>query len=257
MTVTLPEVVEVDQSRRIGGGLLDVALPAPDGWERGLAIPFYGCGAPEVSDGCVAFEDEPAQTAVATFAPFQIRQGSRCSTLSRLNQADFAQQRLDASSEYALGQQLSENSAGLADTPTLADALVLGTVADSDFVTAVGCLEQAAADAGFGSDWFLHGPPRAAAYLKDASLLSGDRMSPAGMPWVISSGYQPQAATTVRLWATGPVWVGLSEAQILDDPDWRRNSDIAWALRTGIAVFDPCINVAIDVTVPACPVVGS
>jgi len=255
MTATLPEVVEVDQSIPQRGGLLAAALPAPEGWERGLVIPFYGCGEPELLNGCMVGEDLAKRDGVAAFRSFEIRQGAACSTLSNQpdRYRDHARGRLDATSEWGLGRQFATDFLGLGN-PSLADAIVLGTVAGADFVAAVGCLEQAAADAGFGSSWFLHAPVRAAAYLSTADQISIDGYSAAGAPWAISSGYPVEDATTIRLWATGPVWAAKGESFILDDTDWRRNTNEAYASNVGIAAFDPCINIAIDVTVPACPV---
>jgi len=63
-------------------------------------------------------------------------------------------------------------------------------------------------------------------------------VSPTGAPWVISVGYPVQSATTVRLWVTGSVWAAVDEA---------------FANRSAIVAFDPCINFYIDVTVPASP----
>jgi len=119
-------------------------------------------------------------------------------------------------------------------------------------VLAVGTLEQAAADAGFGSQWWLHAPIKAASFLANARLLIGKR-SPSGAPWVVSVGYPVQGATTVRLWVTGPVWAATDEAFVFDDLDRRSNTDEAFANRSAIVAFDPCVNLYIDVTVPASP----
>lgn len=253
MTMALVETVEVDQTERIKGGLLDVAHPAPAGWERGLLLPFYGCGEPKLQDNCFTSMDTPHRRGeAARFDSFAIQQGSECATLPGLDQSVQAQGRLESTSEWALGQQLQLGVVNVSN-PNLGDADVLGTIADADFVHAVSCLEQAAADAGFGAEWFLHAPVRAAAYLKRLKMLD-DGLSPSGAPWVISPGYQPQGATTVRLWATGPVWVGTDEPRNLQALNRRTNTDTAYAVRQGLVAFDPCINIAMDVTVPACPV---
>lgn len=252
MSNFLLEPAELTQpSRATRGGLLGAALPAPAGWQRGLTVPFYGCGEPIVRNKCVTAVDVPHRTSIAEFQPFPIEQGATCSTSGNHDQAAHARTRLESTSEWAVAQQFAVDLIGLG-SPSLADATVLGTVANGDFVTAMGCLEQAAADAGFGTDWMIHSPVRAASYLVADRLLSGKR-SPAGMPVVVSPGYPVQDATTVRLWVTGPVWVGLDEPDTHQAVDWRVNDDTAWALRAGLVAFDPCINFAIDVTVPACP----
>ena len=66
-----------------------------------------------------------------------------------------------------------------------------------------------------------------------------------------------EGPTTIRLWATGPVWAAADEALVLNALDRRNNEDEAYAQRSAIVAFDPCINLHIDVTVPASPNVGS
>jgi hypothetical protein len=251
MSQTLMEGVEVEQATR-SGGILDRALPAPQGWMQGLSIPFYGCGEPVLVDRCVTAEDAPLnKTAVAEFNPFGISQSATCSSLSRLDQKKHAEGRLDSTTEWAVGRQLATDGLGLG-TPSFEDGTSLGTVADGNFALAVGTLEQAAADAGFGTQWWLHAPILAAAFLSESRSLIG-KISPTGAPWVISVGYPVQGATTVRLWVTGSVWAAVDEAFVFDDLDRRNNTDEAFANRSAIVAFDPCINFYIDVTVPASP----
>ncbi len=254
MSQTLMEGAEVPVDTR-PGGILAAALPAPQGWMQGLSIPFYGCGEPLLQDRCVTANDVPHRTAVAEFHPFGISQGASCSTLSRLDQKRHAEGRLDSTTEWAVARQLATDALALG-TPSFEDGVSLGTVADGDFVLAVATLEQAAADAGFGAQWWLHAPIKAAAFLADTRQLKEDR-SPTGAPWVISPGYPVQGATTIRLWATGPVWASVDEAFVLNAIDRRNNEDEAYAQRSAIVAFDPCVNFHIDITVPASPNIGS
>jgi hypothetical protein len=254
MSQTLAEVAEVDVDPR-KGGLLGMALPAPDGWDRGLSIPFYGCTEPVLQDRCATANDVPTRGGVAAFAPFGISQGATCSTLSRLDQKAHATGRIDSTTEWAVARQLATNVLGL-DSPSFDDGDSLGTVAGGDFVLAVATLEQAAADTGFGSMWWLHAPIKAAAFLARYDLLNGTR-SPTGAPWVISPGYPVEGPTTIRLWATGPVWASVDEPFVLNEIDRRGNEDTAYAQRSAIAAFDPCVNLFIDITVPASPNIGS
>lgn len=246
-TLTEPVEIEIDAHP---GGVLASSVPAPSGWERGLSIPFYGCGEPLLQDRCVTANDVAHRTSVADFYPFGISQGATCSTLSRLDQERHASGRLDATTEWAVGRQLAtgvlENG-----SVSFADGTSLGTVSDGDFVLAVATLEQAAADAGFGATWWLHAPVKAAVYLAKADALNDDHVSPSKAPWVISPGYPVQDATTVRLWATGPVWAGVDDPYVLNDIDRRGNEDTAFANRQALVAFDPCINLYIDVTIPA------
>lgn len=254
MSQTLMEGAEVEVDTR-PGGILASSLPAPQGWMQGLSIPFYGCGEPTLQDRCVTANDIPHRTAVAEFNPFGISQGASCSSLSRLDQKKHAEGRLDSTTEWAVARQLATDALGLG-TPSFADGINLGTVADGNFVLAVATLEQAAADAGFGAQWWLHAPIKAAAFLADADQLK-DEKSPSGAPWVVSVGYPVQGATTIRLWASGPVWAAVDEAFVLNALDRRNNEDEAYAQRSAIVAFDPCVNFYIDITVPASPNIGS
>jgi len=252
MSQGLMEGAEVEVDVR-SGGILDRALPAPSGWRQGLSLPFYGCGEPVLLDRCAASDDtiDLHGSAVAEFQPFGIQQHASCSSLSRVDQKKHATGRLDSTSEWAVARQLATDALGL-NTPSFEDGTSLGTVVGGDFVLAVATLEQAAADAGFGSQWWLHAPIKAAAYLSESRSLLG-KVSPTGAPWVISVGYPVQGATTIRLWVTGPVWAAMDDAFVLQDLDRRNNADEAFAQRSAIVAFDPCINFHIDVTVPASP----
>lgn len=250
MTQTLMETAEVEVAPR-PGGLLGAAMPAPQGWAQGLSIPFYGCGEPLLQDRCVTANDTAHRTSVAEFYPFAVSQGATCSTLSRIDQKRHAEGRLDSTTEWAVARQLATDSLGLA-SPSFADATSLGTVTDGDFVLAVATLEQAAADTGFGAQWWLHAPVKAAAFLTKADALKKG-LSPSGAPFVISPGYPVQGDTTIRLWATGPVWASVSDPMVLNDVNWNVNEDTAYANREAIVAFDPCVNLYIDITVPASP----
>ena len=255
MSQTLMEGVEVNVDPR-PGGLLGSALTAPEGWVQGLSIPFYGCGEPVLQDRCVTANDIPNRTAVADFMPFGISQGATCSTLSRLDQKRHAEGRLDSTTEWAVARQLATDTLGLG-TVSFEDGVNLGTVADANFVLAVATLEQAAADAGFGAQWWLHAPVKAASFLSAGDLLLDEGRSPAGAPWVISPGYPVEGPTTIRLWATGPVWAAVDDPFVLNEIDRRGNEDTAYAQRSAIVAFDPCVNFYIDITVPASPIIGS
>jgi hypothetical protein len=248
----LAQAVEAPVVKDAPGGILASALPAPQGWAQGLSIPFYGCGEPLLQDRCVTANDTVHRSGgAALFIPFGISQGASCSTLSLLDQKKHAAGRLDATTEWAVGRQLATDGLGLG-TPSLDDGTDLGTVAGGDFTTALSVLEQAAADAGFGSQWWVHAPVRAASYLANAYLVD-EGLTASGAPVVISAGYPVQDASTVRLWATGPVWASVDDPFILNNPDWSVNEDTAFANRQAIVAFDPCINLFIDVTVPASP----
>lgn len=244
----------VDQSARMPGGLLAKSLPAPAGWERGgIAIPYYGCGEPVLRDKCVTAEDVPNRNGdVAAFPAIPIEYGSACSTTGPDSVLPSAEDGYEATADWALSRQLQTDAVANGQV-TLNDGTLLGTVADADFATAVGALEQAAADAGFGRVWVMHTTVRGASYLAQQGLMTIDGYTPAGARVIIGTGYQNPNGTTVELWVTGPVWASISEPTPVENVAYRQNNLEAWARGAGVAGFDPCINERVRVTVPAAP----
>lgn len=264
MTNTLQERVALPQGRRSPGGLLARALPLPDGWEEGgIVFRAIGCSEPVVLTACDVSDrtgTRPGENGL--FEPIFISASAACSLLSQIGTTNISMDRLEATSEWGLGQLLAT---GLGtNNPSFADATLVHAATDDDVVSAVSCLEQAAADLGFGAEIVMHAPPRAAAYLAAQHLLDPeDMLSPAGHPWIISSGYPVEVEsgndTTVTIWATGSVWAGVSPAYVLENgntgrpqPGWRINLDEAWAQRLALAAFDPCLLLSSSFVVPAC-----
>jgi hypothetical protein len=238
-------------------------LPLPPGWEDGgVAFRASGCSEPVVLSVCEVSDRtgvRPGDNGV--FEPIFITASAACSLLSQIGTVNMASDRIEATSEWALGRALATGLGS--NNPSFADATVVHAATDEDVVSAVSCLEQAAADLGFGAEIVMHAPPRAAAYLSASHLLDENFVSPAGHPWIISSGYPVEAEsgddTVVTLWATGTVWAGVNDVYILEDGqtgrppvNWRMNLDEAYAQRLGLAVFDPCLNLAASFVVPAC-----
>lgn len=245
---------QVDQTARMPGGVLAKSLPAPPGWERGgLAIPFYGCGEPVLRDKCVTGVDVPNRNGdVGSFPAFPIEQGSMCSTTGPDSVVTSAQSRFIATADWAVSRQLQQD---LADTgaPKLDDADSLGAAADADFALALGCLEQAAADAGFGAVWAVHTTVRGASYLAQQGLMTIDGFTPAGAKVIIGTGYENASGTSVPLWATGQVWASLSDIDTIESVAYQQNNIEAWARGVAVVAFDPCILALVTVTVPSCP----
>lgn len=243
----------VDQSARMPGGLLARSLPAPAGWESGgLIIPFYGCGEPVLRDKCVSAEDVPNRDGVGSFYTVPIEQGSNCSTSGLDTLDSHALDRFTATSDWALSRQLQSDQADTG-SPKLDDADSIGVVASADFTLAVGCLEQAAADAGFGAAWVLHTTVRGMSYLVAQDLVSSDGTSPTGARVIVGSGYENIDATHVPIWVTGQVWAAISTPEAVGHVAYAINDQTSWARGLGIAAFDPCLNLRVSVTVPTCP----
>ncbi len=265
MTNTLQEIVRLPQGRRTSGGLLARALPLPDGWENGgITFRDIACHEPEVFGVCDVTDRLGVRPDVAVFEPVFVSASAACSLLSQIGSVNMAMDRLEATTEWGLGRSLAT---GLGSSnPSFADATVVhaGTSdLPGEVIAAVSCLEQAAADLGFGAEVVLHAPARAAAYLRSVMLIEDDtHTSPAGHPWIISPGYPVDAEsgddTIVTIWATGSVFAGASDAYPLlaaggrAPVGWRINLDEAFAQRLALAAFDPCLNLSASFVVPAC-----
>ncbi len=258
MTDFLLERIELQQGRRLRGGLLEGAEALPGGWEGGITFRPISCNEPEILALCEVGDTVEVRPGVAPiFMPVFIRQSAACSMIPQIGTTDIAANRLESTSEWALGRLLAT---GLGTgNPSFLDSDIVHVGGANDAVAAVSCLEQAAADYGFGAEVVLHAPLRAAAYLKEKRLIE-DGLSPSGMPWILSPGYPVgPGGTTVDIWATGTVWAGVSEPYTLTDPttgqrpvNWRINLDAAYRQRLGLAAFDPCLNMTASFTVPAC-----
>lgn len=249
--MTLAERVDLSPVARIPGGLLEAAYALPAGWEGGVAFLGTGCTEPEIVAPCVITDRTEIRPGDAlVFEPIFINQSAACSTLSKIGAVDVAANRLESTTEWALARALAT---GVGSTnPSLEDAEVVTDAAS--VVDAVACLEQAAADSGFGAEVFLHAPMRAAAYLASEGLLTPDFLSPSGLRWIVSPGY-PGSGTEISIWATGAVWASVTDAySLVDGPasGWRHNTDAAYNQRLGLAAFDPCLNLTATFTVAAC-----
>lgn len=273
MSDLLVERVDLGNGFRIRGGLLANAYPLPDGWEHGVSFRGTGCSEPQIVGPCAVTdrtETRPGDDNV--FEPIFITQSAACSMLSKVGTVDMAANRLEATSEWALGRALatglgSETNISFADADNIAHADYDPTTIGLSVVNAVSCLEQAAADLGFGAEIMLHAPMRAASYLAEAGVMSESYYSAGGLPWIISPGYPVETEgdeTTITIWATGSVFAAVGDAYLLTDGvtgqrpfGWRTNTDAAFQQRIGLAAFDPCLNLSASFTVPACIPGGS
>lgn len=244
---------QVDQSARMPGGVLSRSLPAPAGWERGgLVIPFYGCGEPVLRDKCVTAEDVPHRNGVGEFPAVPIEQGATCSTTGPDNLDQAALDRFTATADWSLSRQLQTDQADTG-APKLDDATNIGTVAGGDFATALGALEQTAANNGYGSMWVIHTTVRGMDYLQEEGLLRDDGTTATGARVIMGTGYTNPNGTTVPLWVTGPVWASITVPEAVGAVAYALNSETSWARGMGVVAFDPCLNYRVQVTVPAMP----
>lgn len=257
----LLERVELPQGRRLRGGLLANAETLPSGWENGIAFRTVACAPPVILAPCEVADGTPSRPSVAEFLPVYVRQGAACSTIPQVGLVNMALNRLEGTIEWAAGYALATGA--LSQNPSFADA---DPVADFSGLedpalaaaAAVSCLEQAVADLGFGADAVLHAPFKANAWLS-AMNLNVDGYSPSGLRWITSPGYPTVNDGTVSIWATGPVWAGVSSEEVIVDPqtgkpltDHLTNLQESWAQRLVLSAFDPCLNLSATFAVQTC-----
>lgn len=261
--MTLRASAQLPPAARRVGGLLANARPLTsledyDGnsigarWARGVVFAGYSCVEPALRGPCAnQFTSGGDQVDQAqppngpwSFMPTTVRQGTRCTTLSMLNGQQMSERRLDATREWAAGHVLqtgehTEHDDGEGGEQTN-PALVDGTTIASGLppVSALGVLEQAAANNLYGAPWVIHATPQIAANLLAASAIwrDGTRWRTASeAPVIVSPGY-----TGSDLYATSEVYAGAGEREFLADVDRTVNNADAWADELVLAVFDPC-----------------
>lgn len=225
-------------------GILAVASPAPDGWERGGISFSVACPDPVVVDKCITLTPQvPSRPTLAEFSAFVVEQGVDCSTLSGGDRSTEASDALNASTDYALGLTLLNGAANTAaaDGLTLNSATAISATEYANAMAAVAALECAATLAGAGSEYTLHATISSAAYLRSLNLIDDDGRSPAGAQWIVSSGYGCVEGE-LRIWATGRVVAAAGQIVVNEAINRRTNNREAWASRALIVGFNPCVN---------------
>lgn len=225
------------------GGLVDRGLPFPDGltWQTGVRFNSTGCVAPLLQDACNPTDKVP--TGIGDeheFLPTNVIQPVECSTINNIDLERLARERLDSTTEWALGQSLLLGTATDPDNPALSDAAVVP----------YGCGEVAlaaslglAAQASYGSALTVHMTVSAAALLAEQI---------AAIDWatfIVSPGY---GSDTPQIWVTGPTYVGVNEDVMLSGVLRVENTVQFVAERLVLAAFDPCVLVS-GTFPPDCP----
>jgi len=216
------------------GGLVDRGLSFPAGleWRTGVRFNSTGCVAPLLQDACVPADKVP--TGIGDeheFLPTNAIQPVECSTINNIDLERLARERLDATTEWALGQSLLLGTATDPDNPALSDVAPV----------AYGCAAEAlsktlalAAQASFGTALTVH-------LTVEAAVLLYDQI--ANMDWVtfiVSPGY----GTGAQIWVTGPTYVGVDEEIMLSGVLQVQNTQQFIAERLILAAFDPCVLVS-------------
>lgn len=249
--MTLKTAIDLPAPTRAGGGLLAASRPLPDGWERGVVFNGSTCLGPQTWPYCPSevsppptVKDYDALSDVAEFSPVGIYQGVECTTFSQNRAAVAAGEALDVTAEYQLAYELATGDS--TSNPSLADGLALP--AAGSVIEAIAAADQAAAEGLFGRLAYVHVSPGMLVEAFAAQVVIREGRSwrtPNGHLVVASPGYH-ELGSTVHV--TAEVFASLSVPTSMVDIDRATNQSFAQAEQLGLAAFDPCFNVAVEVT---------
>lgn len=252
--------INLGQSPRVEGGLLDRALPLPAGWERGVTgIGTDGCLAagvhlycPDTSPGSPA-EKQYQSLDTFSFEPFVVEVSVVCSNLGITFEAEAAaRSAAEVKAEAVLGAELATGT--VTGNSSFADAVDFGLWADP--VDALSGLEGVIASNAGGFLGYVHIAPSDLVLLVAANALwrdlSGWR-TPGGHVVISSPGYQDSLEGI--LVATPVVHAEVGAVTGIVAQDRRLNRRMATFEAPVLAVYDPCgaVRVRFPQTSPTSP----
>lgn len=282
-----PIPVELDRcTPAVAGGLLQGGCPLPLGWERGISFQDTACLLPTVMGECPTCSDlKPTQRAdTVTFRPVSLITAFECSTFGGIDVQQVASANLDETADYALAREMLTGQAALRDAnpnvvgplgnPSLQrDAVVLGS-GFSSVVAAVGCLEQAIADATGGRNGYLLLGPELALALAAADVLireAGRLITVTGTRAIVTGGFDgrapiddspgdesppdpcepwnstgaPLLGDELYIYGTASVWSGVGQGLMRSAVDRSTNTADAREERIALSAFTPCATFAV------------
>lgn len=282
----IPIPVELDRcTPAVAGGLLQGGCPLPAGWERGISFQDTACLLPTVMGECPTCNDlKPTQQAdTVTFRPVSLITAFLCSTFGGIDVRQVASANLDETADYALAREMLTGQAALRDAnpnvvgrlgnPSLQhDATDLGDEFTGP-VAALGCIEQALADATGGRVGYVLIGPEIALRLGEAGVLlreAGRLLTTTGTRVIVTGGFDgrapidespgeespgdpcvpwnstgaPVMGDELYMYGTASVWSGVGRPLKRDDVDRANNTASAREERVALPVFTPCATFA-------------
>lgn len=245
----MPTPVQLAPPARTPGGLLEAARPLPGGWERGVSwlgtqcVPTFSTG--ECPEGDFKPTGEPS---LSSWSPYQVGTALECEMRGVPDLDGLANGALDGALDYAVTRELATGEASNRDggaNPSLVGSVTEDLGDATDAVTALACLEQAAAVALFGRLAYIHVKPMIATHLLSGRAIwrDGTRWRTAyGSTVVIGAGYTglDVDVQTGTIWGTGEVWAATGQRDTLTSTDRSTNVGESRAEQVALAVFDPC-----------------
>ena len=224
---------------------------------------------------------KPLQQAdTVTFRPVSLITAFQCSTFGGIDVQFVASANLDETADWALAREMltgqaalrdaNPNAEGLPGNPSLQrDAVDLGT-GFSGPVAALGCLEQALADATGGRNgYILLGPEITLALAAESVLVreGGRLLTMTGTRVIVTGGFDGRAPSAgdespadpcepwnstgaplegeeLYMYATASVWSGVGVGLMRADVDRANNTAEAREERIAMTAFTPCATFA-------------
>lgn len=253
--MTLTRGIVLPSISSVGGGILDLARPLPDGWTRGVEFATEACLAAGEHVFCPTspVEKEFQGSVLADFHAFGIEVSVVCTTLGGARATAERESRAAAAlsvvDEFSVGYVLAtgETQAGVDTTnPSLADATSGGSAATAAGALAI--LEDSIASNLRGHLAWVHVTPATLVALVATQAVYRDLdgwRTPAGHVVVASPGYVGNIDDEIV--ATTEVFASRSPAELVDTVDRADNRYLAVHEAAALAVFDPCYNVTVGV----------
>lgn len=224
---------------------------------------------------------KPTQQAdTVTFRPVSLITAFQCSTFGGIDVQLVASANLDETADWALAREMltgqaalrdaNPNADGLPGNPSLQrDAIDLGT-GFSGPVAALGCLEQALADATGGRNGYILLGPEITLALAAQSVLvreGGRLLTMTGTRVIVTGGFDGRAPSAgdespadpcepwnstgaplegeeLYMYATASVWSGVGVGLMRADVDRANNTAEAREERIAMTAFTPCATFA-------------
>lgn len=223
-------------------GLLSVLNPLPDGWERGLDVMPGSVTAPVCIGPCIGQTGVPQPTGnVTRFTPAQISQYLYCSALGRPDVEGYARGSVQASIGYALSSVLVTGTC--TDNPQLQDATDIGDASSAS--AAICALEAALESRLYGRLGIVHVPIGHACNIADSVYRDTYNGKPV---WRTYTGNLVVVhGTGNTLYGTGELWGSWTTVDTTSYVDRSINNVEVRADIIGMVVFDPAINVSVDI----------
>lgn len=224
-------------------GLLSVLNPLPTGWERGLDVLPGAVLAPVCLGPCAGTTGEPQEPGEVTrFTPVQISQYVYCSALGRPDVAGYARSGVEVSIGYALSSVLVTGTC--TENPQLSDATDIGNATSA--VDAICDLEAALESRLYGRQGVIHVPLGHACNLGDTVYRDTRNGRSVLRTW--AGNLVAIHDTGDALYGTGELWGGWSTVETTEYVDRSINTVEARSDIIGMVVFDPAVNVSVNVT---------